>query len=424
MSSDRKAPPGTEASNSPATAAGLSTRAQRDSFAWDAMRVILEGTSPLELPAMAVADRAEAYEFLVHYGFDLNDADDRVEAWQIHDDALQFIHRYLLGDVTGTRRLEIPREVVQPEDLADLLVLASLGAPSDPPASQDARAPRRATALWACAVLRVMHTIHHANRAFHNENLNEIRKQVLDPFRQVLQVDELGCPVLLKGSHRVQLEGAFFKEDKSRDSIILKLLHKPNNVAQDIYDWIGIQFVTRTPADALLVVRFLRMHNLVTFANIVPGRSINNLVDLAAFRARYEESLVSRPDGDAEDALRAAIDAGELTRSDSAVHVNPFSGAEYRSIQFTCRQLIRIAHPARSILKALREHAGEELAGPLLARMEQISMQKEIAFFFPYEIQILDYENYLKTRMGESSHAAYKKRQLQAARRRVLQGLI
>ena len=37
---------------------------------------------------------------------------------------------------------------------------------------------------------------------------------------------------------------------------------------------------------------------------------------------------------------------------------------------------------------------------------------------------ILDYENYLKTRMGESSHAAYKKRQLQAARRRVLQGLI
>lgn len=393
-----------------------------DSFAWDTIRVILEGTSPLELPAMAVADRGEAREFLSHYGFDLDDEGDCREAIQIHDEAVRFVRNYLLSTHASTAGLEIPREVAEvaePAALADLLVLAS---------SPD----RGAVSRWACAVLRVMHTIHHANRAFHNENLGEIRKQVLEPYRHCLQVDELGCPVLQKGGTRVQLEGVFFKEDKSRDSIILKLLHKPNNVAQDIYDWIGIQFVTRTPVDALLVVRFLRNYNLVTFANIVPGRSINNLLDLDAFCGIYEDLRENyRDHHDMEELLlleRLSSETRDFSKLEAAVHHNPFSGAEYRSIQFTCRQLIKIPHPARrpleNMLRALREHTRDDVVGPLLEKVERIPIQKEIAFFFPYEIQILDYENYLKTRMGESSHAAYKKRQLQAARRRVLQGLI
>jgi uncharacterized protein (TIGR04562 family) len=392
---------------------------RRDSFAWDTISVILEGTSPLELPAMAVANRDEAFEFLRHYGFDLEVFDDRQEAEAIHDDAIRFMRKYLLTGPGAYGRLEPPRAVTEPDSLADLLVLAS-----SPERTDEAR--------WACAVLRVMHTIHHANRAFHNENLDEIRKQVLQPFRQCLQVDELGCPVLQRAASRVQLEGVFFKEDKSRDSIIMKLLHKPNNVAQDIYDWIGIQFVTRTPVDALLVVRFLRMHNLVTFANIVPGRSINNLIDLHAFRATYENLKASYEEhADVEELHlleRLSSETRDFAKLEATVHTNPFSGAEYRSIQFTCRQLIRIPHPARrpleSILRTLREHTNEEIVRPLLAKMQTIPIQKEIAFFFPYEIQILDYENYLKTRMGESSHAAYKKRQLQAARRRVLGGLI
>lgn len=390
----------------------------RDTFAWDTISTILDGTSPLELPAMAVESRAEAHEFLRHYGFDLKDKGDLAEARAIHEDAIRFIDKYLLSDHGPHRHLSIPREVAQPEDLADLLVLAS--------------SPERTQiALWACALLRVMHTIHHANRAFHNENLGDIRRQVLDPFRKCLQVDELGCPVLQQGDDRVPLEGVFFKEDKSRDSIIMKLLHKPNNVAQDIYDWIGIQFVTRTAVEALLVVRFLRLHNLVTFANIVPGRSINNLVDVKAFRTAYEDLKARYREMEDTEGLsmleKLSSELREYGKLESTVHMNPFSGAEYRSIQFTSRQLIKIPHPARrpleGIVRILREYTNEEIVRPLLAKMEGIPIQKEVAFFFPYEIQILDYENYLKTRVGESSHAAYKKRQVQAARRRVLQGL-
>ena len=58
---------------------------------------------------------------------------------------------------------------------------------------------------------------------------------------------------------------------------------------------IGVQFVTRTRLDTLLVVRFLTLHNLVQFSNIVPGRSINNLIDLDAFRQVYEDPGRSVP---------------------------------------------------------------------------------------------------------------------------------
>jgi uncharacterized protein (TIGR04562 family) len=403
--------------------AARSRQAQHgEAFAWDALAVILEGASPLELPRMAVATRPEAHEFLCHYGFDLRRAEDRTELVAIHEEAIEFIRKYFLSSRPGgelSKLLDLPPEVAQPEHLADLLVLAS-------------NVDRPPLTLWACAVLRVMHTIHHANRAFRKDSFDEIRRQILEPFRSCIHVDELGCPVLGDDDQRVQLEGVFFKEDKSRDSIILKLLHKPNNVAQEIYDWIGIQFVTRSVVDALLVVRFLRAHNLVIFSNIVPGRSINNLVDLQSFRHTYEQLLARYKAQDDRQELWLLEHLSSESRDFAklaATLQNPFSGQEYRSIQFTCRQLIRVPNPARKSLQDMLERMRQqgtdgEVLRMVAERLEEMPLDKELSFFFPYEIQILDYENYLKTRMGESSHAAYKKRQITAARRRVLQGLL
>ncbi|MBM3462200.1 MAG: TIGR04552 family protein [Armatimonadetes bacterium] len=388
---------------------------RRGSFQWDTVSVILEGTSPFELPSMEVENRAEAYDFLAHYGLDVQRAEDRQMLHDIHGEAVSFIRRHFLSGREAAR-LQIPEAVARAQDPADLLVLAS--------------ETRKGTqSRWACAALRVMHTIHHANRAFRQESFDEIRRQIFDPYRNCLHVDELGCPVLAMGDTRVQLEGVFFKEGKSRDSIIMKLLHKPSNVAQEIYDWIGIQFVTRTRVEALLVVRFLRMNNLVVFANTVPGRSINNLIDLQSFRKTFEDlSKKYRRTDDREQLwllehlTHEARDFGKLVAT-----ANPFSGPEYRSIQFTTRQLIRVPNPAREPLQTiydfLREHEAAEVHH-LMERLEALPLERELTFFFPYEIQILDYENYLKTRMGQSSHAAYKKRQMLAARRRVLQGLL
>jgi uncharacterized protein (TIGR04562 family) len=45
-------------------------------------------------------------------------------------------------------------------------------------------------------------------------------------------------------------------------------------------------------------------------------------------------------------------------------------------------------------------------------------------FFFPYEIQIVDLETHRNNMEGQASHDTYKLRQLQAARKRVLGGLL
>ena len=75
---------------------------------------------------------------------------------------------------------------------------------------------------------------------------------------------------------------------------------------------------------------------------------------------------------------------------------NYFSGSEYRFIKFICRKLIRINLPKESKDKG------------------------SFSFFFPFEVQIVDNENYQKNMTGPSEHQAYKERQQQAARKRVL----
>lgn len=392
--------------------------ASRDSFPWDSIRMILEGASPLDVPRMSVYTREQAEDFLRQYGFDLTLRRDQDQLREMHAEAVAFIRKYFLMRRAGHAMLQVPRELEASRDIANLLLLAS-----------DAERPPMA--LWACAILRVMHTIHLANLAFSREMLDDIRRQILDPFRRCVQVDELGCPMLEVGSHRVQLEGIFFKEGKSRDSVLLKLLHKPGNIIQQIYDMIGVQFVTRTRLDALLVVRFLTLQNLVLFSNIVPGRSINNLIDLDALRRTYEEmaSVHRARDESHELGLLEILDGGaqEFAKLEATLR-NPFSGSEYRSIQFTCQKLVRVPNPSRArtagIVRAIRRTGNRALLEEVLGHLRSAPVEKRQAFYFPFEVQILDFENYLKTSMGESSHAAYKKRQVLAAQRRVLQGLL
>ena len=76
------------------------------------------------------------------------------------------------------------------------------------------------------------------------------------------------------------------------------------------------------------------------------------------------------------------------------------------------------------IVRTVRKTGDRGLLRDILEQLQQTRVEKHQAFFFPFEVQILDFENYLKTSMGETSHAAYKKRQVLAAQRRVLQGLL
>jgi len=72
---------------------------------------------------------------------------------------------------------------------------------------------------------------------------------------------------------------------------------------------------------------------------------------------------------------------------------NQFTENSYHSVQITCRQRIKIKQ----------------------------ANGKNLSFYFPFEIQVMDSESFIKTREGRASHGEYKKRQRASVRQRVLQ---
>lgn len=382
------------------------TLGTRYDFAWGILGVFIEGESPIDLPAMAFTERAEARKFLAEYGYDLENEDERDEAVRVHLEAVAFIKRYFCDD-----ELTVPSEVERPHDLSDLLVWAS-------------RPERDALQAWSCAVLRVMHTVSHLNHTIRSEFYHEIKRQILDRFSHHIFKDaDTGQLSLGRGDDAVPLEGIYFKEDKSRDSLILKLLHKPNNVAQDVYDRLGIKLVVPEQVDALMVLRYMRVNNLVIFANVTPGRSRNNMLDLQRFHARFEQERT--PDQSFEDFALQHHD--ESSEAPPLQLENPYSSPDYRSIRFTCRHLVKVQSPTHKMAQKFRAylqrfHVGPELEA-LLEEMEERS-PREQHFLFPFEIQIMDSENYRHSLQGASSHDEYKARQLKAARLRIMGPLI
>jgi uncharacterized protein (TIGR04562 family) len=152
-----------------------------------------------------------------------------------------------------------------------------------------------------------------------------------------------------------------------------------------------------------LVVQYLRQKNVVMFANIKPSRSRNTLIDINWLRDeidrldRGEEALersqrVKR--------LRESLAVRPFPSSNQPF-TNRFSSVDYHSIQFTCRQQIRV-----------RDMLADERQGG------------EMRFFFPFEVQVLDAESYQMSRDGLASHEVYKRRQRREVQRRVMGPLI
>ena len=106
---------------------------------------------------------------------------------------------------------------------------------------------------------------------------------------------------------------------------------------------------------------------------------------------------------------------------------NPHMSQEYTAVQFTARSLIRLPNPASEALERVRARLGA-LGHPELMKQlglaELAQEQEELAFFFAHEVQIMEDTGFRSSQSGPASHAEYKQRQREAARRRVLQGIL
>jgi uncharacterized protein (TIGR04562 family) len=375
---------------------------------------MLEGTSGVDVPRLYVDSISEAEGFIESYGYDWSIAVDRDEIEKIRRESIRFIEDELFREDDG---MSFPLNIRNERDVRKLLLWAS----------NDTRDERQ---QWSCALLRVMHTFAHCGSYFNEKYSEQIRSQIKERFRPHLFEGDSGLR-LGAGPAAIPLVTFEVRGQKTRRSLALKLLYKRENIGSDIFDWVGVRFVTADRYDALRVVRYLREGNVINFMQVRPGRSRNTLFDPAAIQDAIdglEDRIRSGklPDYQAKRVLRETINEMEYPSPPVKSH-NPLSSVAYHSIQFTCMQRIRVRDRESAMLRSFVDRLPLQDTGvyrTISNYTDRIEDDEDVRFLFPFEVQILDRHSYELSRSGLASHEVYKDRQREVVRDRVLGTII
>ena len=201
-------------------------------FRWPVMEVLIGGESSIDTTSTYVRTMEDATRFLLSYGYNPDDPSDARMMHAVIVEALAFIERELMPREwrNGVRP---PEEILLCDDPRWLLVWAA--------EHEDSHRIRRA---WACAVLRVMHSIAHIEGSYRYVNVDAARAQIKARFEDFLRRDAADQVTGFgQGETFVPLVKFEWKAVKSRQSILLKLLHKRANVAETIYDLVGVRML-------------------------------------------------------------------------------------------------------------------------------------------------------------------------------------
>jgi uncharacterized protein (TIGR04562 family) len=376
---------------------------------WQPLSLAISGESIVDFPRLDIQNNSDAKTFLSAYGYDAEDPIVREEMWRIYFEALHFIRNVLLEDKEGIPPSFFERN--NQNDISKLLVEASQ--------------PGRERAKWACSILRVMHTISHLDNDLRLENFHTAREKIFsqfDPF--VIEVAQRKWIFGRDSEDAIPLVRYQKKVKKERNSMILKLLSKAQNDVELIYDSLGFRFVVERRIDAIRLVEKFFDVGAISYANIQPRRSFNNLVDteelhkmMDKLRHSVEKDEISATQ--AEEKYRQ-LDLPPPVDGPVGGPKNQFSSPFYRALQFTCRHLIHVQDSTLPVLDRVRSQLGKSVAGKRFLKTFPIVLREKKTFYYPYEIQITDRESYVENLRGRSSHRDYKAKQRQMARKRVL----
>ncbi len=340
------------------------------------LRTVLAGDSALDFMRLEIPNLDAANRFIKSYGFDTSNPDDLEELWGMHRRSVSILREHLTE-----AHEKIPDELADPSLLGEpgnLLVVAS--------DVSEFETEEISKQQWACAILKIMHAYAHVKNDLFSQFSHEIQDQVLKRYRgHFLEDPALGVR-LGKGDSSISLYKFEVKPFKRTSSSVIKLLSKKQAVAINLLDRLGIRIVTKNIYDSFRVIDFLLRENIVSFPNVMPEQSHNNLYPLNLLLEVMEEVSA---DADISTLLKEKLNENEA-RAEFKVKENAFSASDYRFMKFISRQLIEV-----------------DLGG------------KQIRFFFPYEVQVLDYESYIGNLSGAQAHDQYKKRQKDAARLRL-----
>ena len=398
-------------------------------FRSDVLDIIIGGQSTIDsTTAFQVLNLEEADLFIKSYGYDLENPIEKAEVLGNFHEALNFIRKnFLQSENPDGLKLEIPRKILEMTDVRELFLMIG---PNNNITLQPNDYPKFNMQNWACSILKVMHTIAHIDKDLRSSYFADIQKQIFDRFYRSIHRDIEGKLFLgdkADDPFRVDLVAFETKPKKSRDSIILKLLHKSENVAEDIFDRVGIRFVTHSPLGALQVIKYLKDKMIVMAPNIKPSRSRNTLVYIEGFRTQLDQLLNAVENEESDDTTLAqnfVRDVELITQPNSTNQGNPHSSEHYRAIQFTCRQLIKLRNPLYDDLKELKSLVkAKPVDDDVLKTIDRIDLkytQREIRFFYPFEVQVVDIKSADENEKGKSAHSEYKRSQIFTAMKRVM----
>ncbi|MBI2711547.1 MAG: TIGR04552 family protein [Bdellovibrio sp.] len=395
-------------------------------FRPDVLDIIIGGRSSIDsAEAFRVQNLEETHRFIASYGYDLDDPIEKAEVLGNYHEALNFIRKtFLQPDNPDGLKLEIPRKLLELADVRELFLLVSMNYPG-----QSSDSAGKLLKNWACSVLKVMHTIAHIDKDMRTSYFPDIQKQILDRYYKFIHRDDEGRLFMGESPDdplRVELAAFETKPKKSRNSTLLKLLHKPENVAEELFDRVGIRFTTQTPLGTLRVLKFLKDKMILMPPNIKPSRSRNTLIQVEKFKATLKD-VFERAEREELTETQVLAELEAAAHPPDANPENPHSSEFYRSIQFTSRQLIKLRNPVFDELKELKTIArtkppGEEIT-KILERIDLKNIQREIRFFYPFEVQLMDLKSAEENEKGRSAHSEYKKAQISTAMKRVMGSL-
>jgi uncharacterized protein (TIGR04552 family) len=327
----------------------------------EAVRLLLRGGSIIDWHQLDFHDYAAVDRFLRVNEFDSSDEADMHRLEDIRMQAVDYL--------TQNFEFEFPESIAEGMPARDIFLVAS-------------KAGRHQ--VWACVILKVMHIIHHlAGRELatrlsisHDKMYHAIELKVMQVVEE-LRAD--GFPII-----------EFEWSRKSRDSLISKLIAKRSTLAASIYDKLRFRMIVRNGTDLLPIMAALH-RRLIPFNYVVPGESVNHLIPVSELESGGGSPLDSRSPSD------QALEKEQVKTA--ALPVNEFSAPNYKIINFVADLPLRV------------ESFGAE-ARPDYGHV----------VFVLTEFQIADKQTSITNELGENNHGAYKMRQHERVRQRLMRG--
>lgn len=321
------------------------------------IRHLIRGGSIVDWERFYFSSLSDVNEFLLVSQYDPDNILDMERFSSIHQGAVEYCQ--------STLGLDLPSVIARPGRLQDLYLYAS------------AKGEHR---TQACMLIKVMHVINHleARELLYHLPVSEreffarLERRV---SRTVNRMLEHGFPI-----------ETYQASQKTKDSLVTKLLSKRKNTAAQVFDRIRFRIISSNRAGLLPMLFYLKKY-LIPFTYVIPGESANTIAPVSQL---FKETMgIKLRDEDR--------DFGSQTAH------NPFSHRDFRVISMVVDTPVRV----------------DDLADPasrsLLTKFGHI-------VFVPTEFQLFDKASYFLNESGPAAHDLYKGRQVAEVISRLFMG--